>query len=181
MSTAYVINRNLTGEDVRNLREQLGMTQKEFAAFACCSKRTVETWEQKGGPITGPIIPLLEILKRKPELEEQLRVPGNALKLRLWYYYESMVCSVIDVDELSRKVLVRNYTDNTLLRAFGTNPAPSYEEYEAFLESRCFPRTRDKMKLELDRLGIPFYDPILIIEKTSGRMAEDKFWIKIER
>ena len=46
---------------------------------------------------------------------------------------------------------------------------------------RCFPETRDKMKLELKKLGIPFYDPMLIIEKTQGRMAEDEFSIRIER
>ena len=28
---------------------------------------------------------------------------------------------------------------------------------------------------------VPFYDPIMIIEKTEGRMAEDNFWIRIER
>ena len=28
---------------------------------------------------------------------------------------------------------------------------------------------------------IPFYDPILIIEKAGSRMADDPFWIKIER
>ena len=38
----------------------------------------------------------------------------------------------------------------------------------------------DKMKLELDKLGIPFYDPMMIIEKTEGRMADDDFWLKIE-
>lgn len=37
------------------------------------------------------------------------------------------------------------------------------------------------MKLVLRDLGIPFYDPYLIIQKTEGRMAEDDFWIKIER
>ena len=37
------------------------------------------------------------------------------------------------------------------------------------------------MKLELKKLGIPFYDPMLIIEKTQGRMAEDEFSIRIER
>ena len=37
------------------------------------------------------------------------------------------------------------------------------------------------MKIMLEGLGIPFYDPILIVEKTGGRMAEDDFWIKIER
>jgi len=43
------------------------------------------------------------------------------------------------------------------------------------------PESRDKMKLILKDLGLPFYDPIMIIEKTEGRMAEDDFWIRIER
>ena len=68
-----------------------------------------------------------------------------------------------------------------MFRAFGVNETPSFEDYEEFIESRCFPRTRDKMKIMLEGLGIPFYDPILIVEKTGGRMAEDDFWIKIER
>ena len=42
-------------------------------------------------------------------------------------------------------------------------------------------KVRDKMKLILKDLGLPFYDPIMIIEKTEGRMAEDDFWIRIER
>ncbi len=50
-----------------------------------------------------------------------------------------------------------------------------------FLQSRCFPPERDKIKLQLEALGIPFYDPLLIIEKTEGRMAEDHFWLKVER
>ncbi len=37
------------------------------------------------------------------------------------------------------------------------------------------------MKLILKDLDLPFYDPMLIIEKTEGRMAEDDFWIRIER
>ena len=56
-----------------------------------------------------------------------------------------------------------------------------YNQYIEFLESRCFPESRDKMKLILKDLGLPFYDPIMIIEKTEGRMAEDDFWIRIER
>ena len=46
---------------------------------------------------------------------------------------------------------------------------------------KIFPESRDKMKLILKDLGLPFYDPIMIIEKTEGRMAEDDFWIRIER
>ena len=55
------------------------------------------------------------------------------------------------------------------------------KSFVEFLESRCFPESRDKMKLILKDLGLPFYDPIMIIEKTAGRMAEDDFWIRIER
>ena len=39
------------------------------------------------------------------------------LKLRLIYMYDSMVCTIIDVDELERVVEIRNYTKNPLMRA----------------------------------------------------------------
>ena len=95
--------------------------------------------------------------------------------------YDDYICTVIDVDEPTRTVHIKNYTNNVMMRAFGKNTEPSYDEFEEFLESRCFPRSRDKIKLELERLAIPFYDPYLIIEKTEGRMADDKFWIKIDK
>ena len=31
----------------------------------------------------------------------------------------------------------------------------------------------------LKEMGLPFYDPLLIIEKTDGRMAGDEQWIVI--
>ena len=68
-----------------------------------------------------------------------------------------------------------------MFRAFGREEHPTFEQYEEFLESRCFPRSRDKMKLILKDLDLPFYDSLMIIEKTQGRMAEDDFWIRIER
>ncbi len=37
------------------------------------------------------------------------------------------------------------------------------------------------MKLTLREPDLPFYEPLLIIEKTQGRMAEDDFWLRIER
>lgn len=178
----YVIRTSLSGDDIRRVRESLLMTQQEFAEFARVSRRTVENWEsKKGKEITGPIIPLVELLLRKPELVGKLELPEDRWKLRLIYLYKDMVCSVIDVDETRRRVRVRNYVDNPLFRAFGKNTEPEYEEYEEFLKSRCFPESRDKLKLELKRLGLPFYDPIMIIEKTEGRMADDHFRIRIER
>ena len=48
-----------------------------------------------------------------------------------------------------------------------------------FLESRCVPRQRDGLSHYLAELGLDRYDPLEIIRKTAGRMAEDHFWIKI--
>lgn len=181
MKINYVIGDSISGDDIKRLRGILGMTQEEFAHFVNCSKRTVENWEMKTEKITGPIVTLAEILFRNPEWTEKLKVPDNELKLRLWYMYKNIVCTVIDVDELEHRIKVYNYTDDPLYKAFGVNDSPKYEDYEEFLKSRCFPESRDKMKIELKQLDIPFYDPIMIIEKTEGRMAEDNFWIRIER
>ncbi|MBR1508142.1 MAG: helix-turn-helix domain-containing protein [Eubacterium sp.] len=181
LKNQYAIRESLSAEDIKVLRERMGLSQNEFSRFLSVSKRTVERWETSKKPITGAIVTLFEILQREPELEKNFRLPGKKLKLRLIYMYDSMVCTIIDVDELERVVEIRNYTKNPLMRAFGVNTEPTFEDYEEFLESRCFPKTRDKLKLELKRLDVPFYDPILIIEKTEGRMAEDRFWIRIER
>ena len=181
MKREYVIAKTITGEDIKRLRSVLNMTQREFATFANCAVRTVENWESKKEPITGPVVTLVEILLRDPEIAKSLELPDSRLRLRLFYMYKSTVCTVIDVDEAERKVRIKNYIDKPLFRAFGVNTEPSFDDYERFLESRCFPRERDMIKLELKRLDIPFYDPIMIIEKTQGRMAEDDFWIRIER
>ena len=177
----YVIPRTISSERVKTLRHQLKMTQGEFAAFLGCSKPTVERWESGKKEISGPVVTLLEILSRDRDIPKALEIPERSGKLRLYYMYEDMVCTIIDVDEPSQKVWIYNYTRELMFRAFGKNTEPTFEDYEEFIESRCFPRTRDKLKLELERIGVPFYDPILIIEKTEGRMAEDRFWIRIER
>ena len=63
------------------------------------------------------------------------------------------------VNEMEQKVHIINYTDNLMFRAFGKVENPDYKMYEEFLESRCFPANRDKVKLILKDLDLPFYDP----------------------
>ena len=142
---------------------------------------TVERWERSEDVIRGPIVPFLKMLQKYPEYEQEVKVPEKVWPLRIWYMYDQDVCTLIDVNERERKVKIKNYTDKIMFRAFGVMEEPDYNQYIEFLESRCFPESRDKMKLILKDLGLPFYDPIMIIEKTEGRMAEDDFWIRIER
>jgi len=96
------------------------------------------------------------------------------------YMYETQVCTEIEANFATKQVKIFNFVKNPIKAAFGINKAPTWEEFEEFLESRCVPRTRDKIKWYLEDISVPFYDPISIIEKTQGKMAEDKFWIKIE-
>ena len=177
----YVIPDKIYPEDIKNTRKSLSMSQREFAEFVGVSKPTVERWEAKDEPVSGPIAMVIDMLRRHPEYEKTIRVPQKEMPIRLWYYHESMVCTIIDVDEIRQLVEIHNYTDNLLFRAFGVIEHPSFQQYRDFLESRCFPRDRDKQKIILKELGLPFYDPFLIIEKTEGRMSEDHFWIRIER
>ncbi len=177
----FAIQNTLTAHEIKKLRKELGIRQKDFAALANVSVKTVERWESEGTEITGPVVTLVKILKENPDIKDELEIPPKDQLLRLRYYCGNELCTVIDVDERNQKIRIKNFVRDIMYRAFGRNEHPDYKDYEEFLESRCFPRTRDKMKLMLKELNIPFYDPIMIIQKTEGRMAEDDFWIQIER
>lgn len=177
----FAVSDRLMREDIKNIRKKLDVTQQEFAELVNVSKKTIERWEAGEKPVTGPIVTLVKILSEYPQLSENLRIPERKYAMRLWYMYKEEICTVIDVDERNRRLSIQNYTNDYMFRAFGREEKPTFEQYEEFLETRCFPRSRDKMKLILKDLDLPFYDPIMIIEKTQGKMAEDDFWIRIER
>ena len=177
----FAIEEELSGQDIKRIRKKLGITQKEFAHLVNVSVKTIERWESGKQSVTGPMVTLGKLLRENPQVITDLRIPEKKYPLRLWYMCGNEICTVIDVDELNRKVEIKNFTSNFLYKAFGNNETPDFEQYEEFLEIRCFPKERDKMKLILQDLGLPFYDPLLIIEKTKGRMAEDDFWLKIEK
>ena len=69
--------------------------------------------------------------------------------------------------------------DSILDTAFGVNTEPTWDDFLIFLESRCIPRTRCGLNYYLDAVGVSEYDPIQLVEKTHGRMAEDHKWLKI--
>lgn len=177
----FIIAEYTTSEEIKKIRKQIGLTQKDFAEIMNCSKSTIERWETSLEPISGPMVLAIKMLEKHPEFPESIKLPQKTTPIRLWYMHKQTVCTIIDVNEVKKEVAITNYTDNVMFKAFGTIEKPDYSMYLEFLESRCFPKTRDKLKLVLSDLNLPFYDPFMIIEKTEGRMAEDDFWIKIER
>lgn len=57
---------------------------------------------------------------------------------------------------------------------------PSWLDFLNFLEERCIPRDRAGLREYLETIGVDEYDPIEIIQKTFGRMAEDGQWLEME-
>lgn len=177
----YIFNDSVDSLEVKSIRKKLRMTQQVFADFVGVSVKTVASWEISKKPITGPIVPLIRILNDHIQFAEDYHLPAKTTPLRLWYMLKNSVCTIIDVNEKNQTVKIVNYTQNKLFRAFGINDKPSFKDYEEFLKSRCFLETHDELNSMLNDLGVPVYDPLLIIEKTAGRMADDDFWIKVER
>jgi putative transcriptional regulator len=62
--------------DVRRIREQMGLTQAEFAKRFGLSQRTVEQWEQGRAVPDRPARVLLAVIERNPRAVERVIV-GN--------------------------------------------------------------------------------------------------------
>lgn len=106
------------------------------------------------------------------------RRPPEGYTMRISYMYKQKPCTLIDVDFLNQRILITNLTDDLFLRAFGVLETPTWDDFEYFLEDRCFPRNRANAKDLLKNLGLTDYDPLQIVEKTSGRTYEDEMWMK---
>lgn len=104
--------------------------------------------------------------------------PAEGYTLRMTYMYKQYPCTVIDVDFLNQKIMIQNKTKDMLRRAFGVIEEPTWKDFNDFLKERCFPATRGNAKEILRQLQLASYDPLQIVEKTRGRMAEDDMWLK---
>lgn len=104
---------------------------------------------------------------------------GHSL-MKLLYFDGDNLCTTIIVDETEHVLRVENHTGRVVKTAFGNNPAPAWEDLQHFLEERCIPHARAGLREYLEAIGVEEYDPMEIIKKTEGRMAEDDQWIRIE-
>lgn len=195
----YIENREW--EQMRSQLEELQkenkMLKKELLSLKEEMNRFPKNPSLKGRPrispeLMGKAVLLREKKKTIREIAADLEIStgsvSNMLKrietyrscyTKLTFMNRSTRCTEIYVDFKDEEVYIVNYTEDILYRAFGCNENPTWQDFLDFLESRCFPKTRDKMKWILRELELPCYDPLLIIEKTKGRMAEDHQWIAI--
>lgn len=63
--------------EIKNIRNQLGMTQVVFASFFGVSPKTVEAWEAGRNMPDGPARRILSMLKQDPNIPEKYNIVIN--------------------------------------------------------------------------------------------------------
>lgn len=100
--------------------------------------------------------------------------------IRTFRFYDGQrLCTIIRADFTAKTVSAENHVVDPVKTAFGNNPRPSWADFQAFLEERCVPRQRAGLREYLEAIGVAEYDPLQIIQKTKGRMAEDQQWLEV--
>lgn len=118
-------------------------------------------------------------VRRKQALQEYKNTHNRNKLLLLRFYHGNSLCTTILADETAEKVLIENHTSNPLYTAFGVNDNPCWQDYQNFLEERCIPQSRAGLKEYLNAIGVDEYNPLEIIRKTKGKMAEDQSWLVV--
>lgn len=118
------------------------------------------------------VLPIGEYANAKKSLGHDVRM--------LRYYDADTLCTSICADFTEQTLRADNHTSLLVKTAFGKKEAPTWADLQGFLEERCLPRARAGLREFLEAIGLDEYDPIEIIKKTSGRMAEDRQWLEIE-
>ena len=122
------------------------------------------------------------VIVRKLSLAEYLEASHRAGHEILLFscYSGDTLCARIAADETGETLHVENLATDYLKLPFGNNPNPSWADYQHFLENRCIPKTRAGLQEYLETIGLDSYEPLEIIRKTQGRMAEDDLWLTVE-
>ena len=149
--------KSLTEKDIDNAikMQGSGMSTKKIAEHFGVSRQTISKYLNK--PLDGDYV------------------------MRLDFMFRQKVCTEIYVDFEHKQIKIINRTDDIMKRAFGVNENPTWEDFESFIEERCFPNSRALKKTILQRIGVDSYDPLRILELNKGRNAEDNQYINFTR
>lgn len=163
---AQIRARRDAGETLTTLAQEYGVSRQTLSGYL----------NRKDGEMER----ICRTYRKWAELNHRFRgVETQDYMMRMDFMCNEECCTQILVDFRRERIEIVNTTDDIIHRAFGIKAKPTWEDFMEFLESRCFPRTRDQLRVVLKDLELDFYDPLAIVEKTKGRMAEDFQWLQI--
>ena len=102
------------------------------------------------------------------------------MSIKFHYMYKDRTLASVEADYKTKVVSVKNFTEDPVERPFGVREKPTISDLDNFFKSRCFPEERYNKKAVLKAIGVDYYDPFLIVEKTHGRQLDDYMWVKFE-
>ena len=123
----------------------------------------------------------ISITRRLCAKEFTTRKSASGHDVRILRFFDGgKICSTICADFTDETLAVENYVADPVKTAFGNNLLPTWADFQSFLEERCVPLQRAGLREYLEAIGLDEYNPLAIIRKTGGRMAEDNQWIEME-
>lgn len=168
----------ISPETFRYIRKALELTQKEMASFLNISLASVKRFETGKKDVSGSVSYLMQTYFLNRNAIKANVARGSNFNVRFLYKNHNIVTAIIDVDSLNKIVKVENFASDSYLLPFG-NHIPTYKDYLDLLRDRCFPEEGQNAPFELKKLGLPFYDPFLIVCKTQGRVYGDGFSMEL--
>ena len=90
---------------------------------------------------------------------------------------DGKILTNVHVNNLTKRVTIKNHTDNIYDCAFGVKTRVTYDDVMEFLEDRTFPRNRADIADILNVLNLKKYDAYLMCKKLGGRTEQDNNWI----
>lgn len=103
-------------------------------------------------------------------------VKNKVVNYSFIYMYKNEEISKITV-YMDESVTVVNYTDEDWKLPFLFDNV-SRDDVNMLLKGRVFDEGRPDKDDLLRDMGVPFYDPLMIVRKTRGVMIKDYFWLK---
>jgi len=123
-----------------------------------------------------------QIILSRSTSGEEFAVRGLEQKhdVRLFLLYDcNVLCTTIYADFTVKRIVAENHLNDHIKTAFGNNTLPSWDDFQIFLQERCIPKERAGLREYMEAIDVSEYDPVEIIRKTAGRMAEDNQWLEI--
>lgn len=118
---------------------------------------------------------------RKESPDKYIISNKNHELVQIDFYNFDTLCTSIIADYTAKEVRIDNKNDDIIHRAFGKSEYPTWDDYLQFLEERCIPKNRMGINMYLESIGVDEYNPLDIIMKTEGRMAEDHQWLRVKK
>ena len=150
--------------EIKELRKNTNLTQKDFSEKFNIPLRTLQKWERNGS--TPP--------EYIPELLDKVLFLENT-ELFMECYWRDEKTATVRLDKTY--AYITRYTNHPVKQIFYADKITRFE-FGGILEDRCWDKNRPDIKKLLSLIGLNEYNPYEICKRTHGKMYQDSIWFR---